>query len=178
METPFQNFSLRSCYGPSPNLFVTTRASMRPSSTVAVSRRLSKLTEEHDLPVTACKTLDRRAINLEGGCFSTPSTPLNPPLQALIILQWICSLEWFSQDVLANEIVQVVLRAFSNSPGTTGSSTHKMMPFEDYRKLKKSQETKASMWGLLSAFGGMMSSSIIITPDTFAIAPKEIQPIM
>jgi len=26
---------------------------MRPSSTVAVSRRLSKLTEEHDLPVPA-----------------------------------------------------------------------------------------------------------------------------
>jgi len=34
-------------------------------------------TEEHDLPVplSASKTLDRGAINLEGGCFSTPSTP-------------------------------------------------------------------------------------------------------
>ena len=40
-------------YGPSPNLLVTTQASMRPSSTVAVSIRLSKLTEEHDLPVPA-----------------------------------------------------------------------------------------------------------------------------
>jgi len=36
---------------------------------VAVTRRLSKLTEDHDLPVplSASKTLDKGAINLEGG---------------------------------------------------------------------------------------------------------------
>ena len=55
-------------YGPSPNLFATTRASMRPSSTIAVTRTLSKLTEGRDLPVplSASKTLDRGAITLEG----------------------------------------------------------------------------------------------------------------
>jgi len=55
---------------------------MRPSSTVAVTRRLSKLTEEHDLPVplSASKTLDRGAINLEGGASAPLAPPLNPPL--------------------------------------------------------------------------------------------------
>ena len=46
-------------------------------------------TEEHDLPVplSASKTLDKGAINLEGGCFSTPSTPLNPPLLLIRTLE-------------------------------------------------------------------------------------------
>jgi len=70
-------------YGPSPNLFATTRPSMWPSSTIAVRQRLSKLTEEHDLPVplSTSKTLDRGAINLEGGA---EAPPLNPPLHHMI----------------------------------------------------------------------------------------------
>jgi len=50
---------------------------MHPSSTITVTRRLSKLTEEGDLPVplSTSKTLDRGAINLEGGA----SAPLAPP---------------------------------------------------------------------------------------------------
>ena len=76
-------------YGPSPNLFATTQPSMRLSSTIAVTWRLSKLTEEHDLPVpfSASKTLDRGVINLEGGGGASaplaPPLPLNPPLQVL-----------------------------------------------------------------------------------------------
>jgi len=70
-------------YGPSPNLLVTTRASMHPSSTVSVSRRLSKLTEEHDLPVPA-KLWTGVLLTWRGGCFSTPSTPLNPPLPSSV----------------------------------------------------------------------------------------------
>ena len=51
-----------------------------PSSTIAIGQRLSKLTEEHDLPLplSASKNLERGAINLEGGA---ESTPLNPPLE-------------------------------------------------------------------------------------------------
>ena len=69
-------------YEPSPNLFATTRASMHPSSTVTITRRLSKHIEERDLPVplSASKTLDRGAINLEGGASAPLAPPLNPPL--------------------------------------------------------------------------------------------------
>ena len=39
-----------------------------PSSTVAIRQRLSKLTEEHDLPLPlSASNLKRGAINLEGG---------------------------------------------------------------------------------------------------------------
>ena len=54
-----------------------------PSSTVAVRQRLSKLTDEHDLPLplSASKNLERGAINLEGVGASAPlAPPLNPPL--------------------------------------------------------------------------------------------------
>jgi len=69
----FHNASNFSCYsdsGPSSNLFVTTGASMRPSSTVAVSRKLSKLTEEHDLPVPA---------NFGQGCYKPGGGVLQHP---------------------------------------------------------------------------------------------------
>ena len=67
-------------YGSSPNLFATTRASMRLSSTITIRQRLSKLTEEHDLPLplSASKNLERGVINLEGGC-----APPLPPKSAL-----------------------------------------------------------------------------------------------
>ena len=45
-----------------------------PSSTVTVRKKLSKFTEEHDLPLPS-KNLERGAINLEGGA----SAPLAPP---------------------------------------------------------------------------------------------------
>ena len=52
-----------------------------PSSVVAIRQRISKLTEEHDLPLplSASKNLERGAINLEGGA----SAPLEPPKSAL-----------------------------------------------------------------------------------------------
>jgi len=72
------------------------------------------------------------------------------------------------------------MRTFSNSPDTI-SSAEKMMPFEEYRKLKKSQKMKARLWGVPFAFGGMMTSSIInvmLTPNMFEMTPEEIQPIL
>jgi len=64
-------------YRSSPNLFATTQASMRPSSTVAITRTLSKLTEKHDLPVplSASKTLDRGCYKPGGGGASAPVAP-------------------------------------------------------------------------------------------------------
>jgi len=55
------------------------------------------------------------------------------------------------------------------------------MPFEDYRKLKKSQKMKARVWGVPFALSGMMASSIVnvmITPNMFEMTPEEIQPIL
>ena len=66
---------------PSPNLFVTTRPSMRPFSTVAFQEdylnSLKNMTCQCLQKPSLAKTLDRGVINLEGGA-SAP--PLNPPL--------------------------------------------------------------------------------------------------
>ena len=79
-----------------------------------------------------------------------------------------------------NQTRLVLLRTFADSPDT-GSSAEKMMPFEEYRKLKKSHKTKARLWGIPFAFGGMTASSIInvmLTPNMFEMTPEEIQPIL
>ena len=58
---------------------------------------------------------------------------------------------------------------------------HRMMPFEEYRKLKKSLKIRARIAGLPTAVVGMMASSFInvhFNPRMFEMAPEEVQPIL
>lgn len=56
-----------------------------------------------------------------------------------------------------------------------------MMPFEEYRKLKKTIRNRARIWGVPFAFAGMSISStinVIIFPNILEMAPEDIQPIL
>lgn len=56
-----------------------------------------------------------------------------------------------------------------------------MMPFEEYRKLKKTMKYRSRIWGIPFAFAGMTVSSAINAmafPNIFDMAPEDIQPIL
>ena len=82
VQTSASNFSknkkISTCchwhYHPSPSLFATTQATLRPFSTIAIRWRLAKITEE------TYQCLFPRAKFIWRGCFSMQSTPLSPPL--------------------------------------------------------------------------------------------------
>ena len=61
------------------------------------------------------------------------------------------------------------------------AESKRMMPFEEYRKLKKTLKQRARIWGVPFAFAGMTISSainVMMFPNIFDMAPEEIQPIL
>ena len=72
----------------------------------------------------------------------------------------------------------LLLKSYSNSPAV---ESERMMPFEEYRKLKKTVKYRARIWGVPFAFAGMSISSainVMIFPNLFEMAPEDIQPIL
>ena len=56
-----------------------------------------------------------------------------------------------------------------------------MMPFEEYRKLKKALKMRARIAGLPTAVVGVMASSFVnvhFNPRMFEMTPEEVQPIL
>lgn len=70
------------------------------------------------------------------------------------------------------------MRNYSNSSTV---ESKEMMPFEEYRKLKKSMKYRGRIWGVPFAFTGMSISSainVMVFPNIFEMAPEDIQPIL
>ena len=70
------------------------------------------------------------------------------------------------------------LKSYSNSPAVNAGP---MMPFEDYRKLKKTMKFRARIWGVPFAFAGMSISStvnVMLFPNILEMAADDIQPIL
>lgn len=70
------------------------------------------------------------------------------------------------------------MRSYSNSSGV---ESKRMMPFEDYRKLKKTIKQRARIWGIPFAFAGMSISSainVMVFPNILEMTAEDIQPIL
>ena len=70
------------------------------------------------------------------------------------------------------------MKSYSNSSAV---ESDRMMPFEEYRKLKKTIKNRARIWGVPFAFTGMSISSainVMMFPNMFEMAPEDIQPIL
>lgn len=62
-----------------------------------------------------------------------------------------------------------------------GDRSLRMMPFEEYRKLKKALKMRARIAGLPTAVVGVMASSFVnihFNPRMFEMTPEEVQPIL
>ena len=73
---------------------------------------------------------------------------------------------------------RLFVRNYSNSSVV---ESNRMMPFEEYRKLKKTLKQRARIWGVPFAFAGMTISSainVMVFPNVFEMTPEDIQPIL
>ena len=71
----------------------------------------------------------------------------------------------------------ITLRAYSTGP----SSDQRMLPFEEYKKLKKALKLRARLSGLPMGLVGIAVSSFVnvhFNPRMFDATPEEIQPIL
>jgi len=97
-----QPTATQSHYHPSPSLFATTRASWWPFSTATVRRWLPKFTEETCQCLFQLTKFGEGCYKPEGG-FSTPSTPLYPPLHlVMIVLSASSSSRWTNNHLIIN----------------------------------------------------------------------------